>query len=602
VENFALITVAEELGAAAVGMTVRRVSRYPHRVIYLETRSGRMPGLRISFDSRNPALWIPARSPSVPVETDDFAMVLRKHLLDARLTGIRKPLSERIFELQFRTLLPDDALRHVVLVVELLPNSPNLLLLDSGRHVMASALPLSPRRGFGLFDEYQPRDTGKTLLEEVCSPETGWFDAPAFWKNPQDWLVSHIAGIGPVFAAEIACRAASWRHAPGDVPGGLRALLEGLRKPARTAWVYSPRPLSLIVAEGDEAGLREAFVSPVELESCRQTLSFQTFPGVVAALEAIADPLEDATLVARERSRALKRVRRDLRRLELRRERLIERQRRFRDAGSLRETAQLLVASGADMDRHHSTVGVREYTEAGMRERTVTLDPSRTLRENIRRMFREHRKAGRGSERVARELAQVTREESRLLERQERLTAPARWGEWQAASGPPAREKTDEPGATSRPSPSSGVDSAGKTGVGRKRYRRVTLDGHEVLIGRNSRENDDLTFHVAQPQDFWLHAADYSGSHVVLRNPTGAPEPEDRALQLAAELAAYNSQARNSSRVEVHYTQRKFVTKPRRARPGLVQMRQFRTITVEPRDRTRELTGAGTPQVREAGP
>lgn len=594
-ENFALITLAEELGAAAAGMTVRRVTRYPHQVVYLETRSGRMPGLRISLDARNPALWIPGRFPSVPSETDDFTMVLRKHLLDARLTAIEKPLSERIFELRFRTLLPDDALRHVVLVVELFPNSPNLLLLDSGRHVLGSALPLSPRRGFGLLDEYQPRDAGKTLLEEVLAGDTGWFDASAFATNPEEWLVRHIAGIGPILASEVADRSPRWSDEPGGVPSGLRALLDQLRKPARTAWAYTPRPLSLILEKGDAAGLRQAIVSPIELESYRQTWSCQTFPGVLVALETMTSPLEDAILLERERSRELKRLRRDLKRLELRRARLLERQRRFRDAGTLHETARLLVASGADMDRHHSAVEVREYTEEGTRDRSVALDPSRTLRENIRRMFREHRKAGRGSGRVSEELAQVTREESRLQALQGRLAAFAHWEEWQAASGPrPGRKRPDADLASSPTSASAGV--------GKKRYRAVRVDGQEVLIGRNSRENDELTFRVAQPQDFWLHVADYSGSHVVLRNPAGAPEPEAHALELAAELAAYNSQARNSSRVEVHYTQRKFVTKPRRARPGLVKLGEYKTITVEPRDRTRELAGTGARDVREAGP
>jgi predicted ribosome quality control (RQC) complex YloA/Tae2 family protein len=109
-----------------------------------------------------------------------------------------------------------------------------------------------------------------------------------------------------------------------------------------------------------------------------------------------------------------------------------------------------------------------------------------------------------------------------------------------------------------------------------------------VLIGRNSRENDELTFRVAADHDFWFHVADYSGSHVIVRNPSGRGELEQPLLIRAAQLAAYYSQARNSSKVAVHYTQRKYVTKPRKARPGLVQLRQFHTVTVEPRDQTRE--------------
>ena len=115
----------------------------------------------------------------------------------------------------------------------------------------------------------------------------------------------------------------------------------------------------------------------------------------------------------------------------------------------------------------------------------------------------------------------------------------------------------------------------------------MTIDGYEILIGRNSRENDALTFHVAGPDDFWMHVADYSGSHVVVRNPAKDENASGQRAHKAAQLAAYFSQARNSSKVEVHYTRRKYVSKPRRAKPGLVKLSEFGSIRVEPRELVR---------------
>ena len=130
----------------------------------------------------------------------------------------------------------------------------------------------------------------------------------------------------------------------------------------------------------------------------------------------------------------------------------------------------------------------------------------------------------------------------------------------------------------------------------------MTLDGREVLIGRNSRENDELTFRVAAGNDFWLHVADYSGSHVIVRNAAGDAELDEALLVKAAQLAAYHSQARNSSKVEVHYTQRKHVGKPKKAPPGLVRLREFKTITVEPRDWTQpETSGVGSQRSDDGG-
>ena len=102
-------------------------------------------------------------------------------------------------------------------------------------------------------------------------------------------------------------------------------------------------------------------------------------------------------------------------------------------------------------------------------------------------------------------------------------------------------------------------------------------------MGRTARDNDYLTFKVAKPNDLWLHTGDYSGSHVVVRNATRKDVPH-RTLVEAAQLAAQFSQARKDPKVDVHYTQRKFVSKPKGAVPGLVRMMRFKNITVEPKE------------------
>jgi len=112
-----------------------------------------------------------------------------------------------------------------------------------------------------------------------------------------------------------------------------------------------------------------------------------------------------------------------------------------------------------------------------------------------------------------------------------------------------------------------------------RRYQ--TSDGYEVLVGRTARDNDQLTFRVARPNDLWLHAADYPGSHVVVRNATRKEIPQ-RTIIEAAQLAAKFSQAGADSKVTIHYTPRKFLTKPKGAAPGLVRMSTFKTINVEP--------------------
>ncbi|MBH8552772.1 NFACT family protein [Nostocaceae cyanobacterium CENA357] len=112
-------------------------------------------------------------------------------------------------------------------------------------------------------------------------------------------------------------------------------------------------------------------------------------------------------------------------------------------------------------------------------------------------------------------------------------------------------------------------------------YRYLTPSGFEVLIGRNNRQNDQLTFRVAGDYDLWFHTQEIPGSHLLLRlEPGTIPEAND--LQFVANLAAYYSRARQSEQVPVVYTQPKHVYKPKGAKPGIAIYKQERILWGKP--------------------
>src|SRR5262245_47297968 len=113
-------------------------------------------------------------------------------------------------------------------------------------------------------------------------------------------------------------------------------------------------------------------------------------------------------------------------------------------------------------------------------------------------------------------------------------------------------------------------------------YRTVIVDGFEVLIGRGEDDNDHLTFEVAEGHDLWLHVGGGTpGSHVVVRNPNKFDIPH-AVVQRAAELAAWYSNARGATKVEVHYCRVRDVSKPRGAPAGLVELSRFERLSVQP--------------------
>lgn len=107
-------------------------------------------------------------------------------------------------------------------------------------------------------------------------------------------------------------------------------------------------------------------------------------------------------------------------------------------------------------------------------------------------------------------------------------------------------------------------------------------EGFEILVGKGAKDNDFLTFRVAKSADLWMHAADYPGSHVVVKNPNRQEIPPKTLLE-AAQIAAFFSQAREQPKVAVHYTPKKFVNKPKGASAGLVSLASFKTILVAPK-------------------
>ncbi len=111
--------------------------------------------------------------------------------------------------------------------------------------------------------------------------------------------------------------------------------------------------------------------------------------------------------------------------------------------------------------------------------------------------------------------------------------------------------------------------------------RDRTPSGFEILIGRNNRQNDQLTFRVAGDYDLWFHTQEIPGSHVLLRLEPGTV-PDEADLQYTANLTAYHSRARQSEQVPVVYTQPKHIYKPKGAKPGIAIYKNERIIWGQP--------------------
>ncbi len=241
------------------------------------------------------------------------------------------------------------------------------------------------------------------------------------------------------------------------------------------------------------------------------------------------------------------------------------------DAEKWKRFGDLLLASLSTAKRDGDKTFVTDYFDENIPTIEITGDEHKPLNEIAESYFRRYTKARNGAAVIAERIEKVNNDIAALELRKERIEIAivnrdedhlSGWTVVKPAITPAGSKKKKEEDFT-----------------GARRF--FSSDGFEILVGKKAKDNDYLSFRVAKSLDLWLHAADYPGSHVIVRNPNKKEIPNKTLLE-AAQLAAFYSSGRGQVKAAVNYTSKKFVNKPKRAAPGLVSLASFKTILVEP--------------------
>jgi predicted ribosome quality control (RQC) complex YloA/Tae2 family protein len=241
------------------------------------------------------------------------------------------------------------------------------------------------------------------------------------------------------------------------------------------------------------------------------------------------------------------------------------------DPETHKRVGDLLLANISSAKRAGNKVALTDYYAEGAPAIELEVDENLTLSEAAAACFSRYTKAKRAVAEIGARLVQLEVEQKELGEKLVKLEAAIATRNLEGLAEFEEKQPRAAVGKKKK--------KASLTLPAMRRY--LSSDGYEVLVGRTARDNDQLTFHVAKPNDLWLHAGDYPGSHVIVRNSSRDDIPH-RTIIEAGQLAAKFSQAANDSKVNIHYTRRKFLTKPKGSAPGLVRLSSFKTITVEP--------------------
>jgi predicted ribosome quality control (RQC) complex YloA/Tae2 family protein len=254
---------------------------------------------------------------------------------------------------------------------------------------------------------------------------------------------------------------------------------------------------------------------------------------------------------------------------------------RFEDPERFQRSGEALLAGLTQARRVGDQVLVPDPYDSEGRALAVEVPPGRSLTRAAQLYFERHRRARRGLQRSRERGKQVSERRVRLERLRERYA-----GKTDARSVESlARDMQGESIPIALERIRSGSRNPNRTT--RPRLEGVRLftsrEGDSVLVGKSGKDNHRLTFRLAAPEDFWLHALGVRGAHVVVRNDTGAARPRDGSLQEAAGAAAWFSEAREQALVDVQWTRRKYVRRIRGAPPGTVRVKRSETVRVKPR-------------------
>lgn len=242
------------------------------------------------------------------------------------------------------------------------------------------------------------------------------------------------------------------------------------------------------------------------------------------------------------------------------------------EAEKWKRFGDLILANLADAIRDENKVLVIDYFDENIPTLEIEVDENDSLTEAAEKFFKRYTKARNAKEEIIKRLEILENEINELRAKTERLNL--------------ALEEKDEDNLAefietkTEKTPTKSKEKVSDNFKGARRF--LSSEGYEILVGKGAKDNDFLTFRIAKSLDTWLHAADYPGSHVVIRNPNRQEIPPKTLLE-AAQLAAFYSHARQQPKVAVHYTQKKFVNKPKGSNLGLVSLSSFKTILVEPK-------------------
>ena len=521
-------------------------------VFHIHTKNGNVKLLasagsahaRVCFITENPV------NPPAPLA---FCMLLRKHLQGGRITEITQKDSERIIEISLETLNELGFTMSKKLIFEIMGKHSNIVLVDiaSGKiidSIKRVSFDVNRVRQIlpGMIYQYPPAQDKIPFLEISAEQlEALAADGKAILRS--------VGGIAPAFAEELALRTGKARS---DFMSEVMTAIE------------SPNHDESRVYLDDSSAPIDFY--PMPLSELEESCTVQRFDDLSSAMEFYFGKKESSNQGRQKSHDLIKSVNALLDKMYLKKKRLSEDLLKAENSEDMRLYGELLTANIHLIQPGMKSVEVTNYYDGSTL--SIPLDVKLSPSKNAQHYFKKY---GKAKTAIKEKQIQLDENEAEIKYLESVLSFLENTDDVLEIES--IRAELVETGYVRRRRQAGGFNE--------KKYKpapyRYTLsNGMSVLVGRNNKENDILTFKTAGNKDLWLHTKDIPGSHVIVQS--GGVELDEEAVWEAAAIAAYHSKARTSENVPVDYVPIKYVKKPAGAKPGMVIFTNNRTVYVNP--------------------
>ncbi|MFD2612912.1 Rqc2 family fibronectin-binding protein [Paenibacillus gansuensis] len=542
-----------------VGSRINKIHQpNPHDIILQIRAQGANRKLLLSANPTYPRVHFTTGSYTNPMDAPMFCMLLRKHCESGIIEAVEQVDNERIIRIQVRQRDELGDLSVKTLVIELMGRHSNLILLDPGtgqildgiHHVTPAissyriVMPGSTYVGPPEQGKLNPLTAGEAEVKGILAQE-------GFDLKPEQGIVQHFSGLSPLAAREIVFR--SGTH---TAEGLAEAFLQTMEDMRAHNYVYN-------IVENEATG--KAVFSVLELRHAEG--SAVLFESLSECLEAYYGDKAERDTVKQRVSDLIRFLQNEKSKNEKKLEKLHETVEEAKDADKFRITGELLTASLHLLKRGDKDIEVVNYYDEDQALIKIQLDPQLTPSENAQRYFKKYNKS-KNSLMIVGEQIENTHKENVYIDSLLQQLSNASLSDIDEI-----REELTEQGY---------IRDRAKKGKKKKKSDKPQLlcytssEGIPIYVGKNNTQNEYLTNRLASPSDTWLHTKDIPGSHVVIKSPSFG----DPTLEEAGMLAAYYSQARESSQVPVDYTLIRHVRKPNGAKPGFVIFDHNKTLYI----------------------